>query len=214
MNDGPPDDASVVSMLTTEHFTLQTARSATISEATGRSGTYLSSVSGGLVALSLLANVSKLGPAFVLAGFAVGVTLLLLGLTTFQRLLEVGIEDVRYGQGIARIRRSYLERAPHLRSVLIQSEHDDLRSVMSNMGIESGPAQLLVTGASGVAVVNSALTAALAGGAVAGLNWPMGWIFALTLLVGVASMWAHLRYQRRFWARFEVWSVPQFPASV
>jgi hypothetical protein len=42
--------ASAVSFITTEHFTLQGARSATIAESTGRASMFLVSVSGGLVA--------------------------------------------------------------------------------------------------------------------------------------------------------------------
>ena len=35
---------------------------------------------------------------------------------------------------------------------------------------------------------------------------------AVALLVGGTSLWAHLRYQQRFWARFAASSVPQSPA--
>ena len=39
---------AVISFVTTEHFTLQGARSSTISESTGRASMFLSAVSGGL----------------------------------------------------------------------------------------------------------------------------------------------------------------------
>ena len=42
--------ASAISFVTTEHFTLQGARSQTIAESTGRASMFLASVSGGLVA--------------------------------------------------------------------------------------------------------------------------------------------------------------------
>src|SRR3954471_20811662 len=48
--------AAVVAFVTTEHFTLQGARSQTVSEATGRASVFLASVSGGLVAVGLLAT--------------------------------------------------------------------------------------------------------------------------------------------------------------
>jgi hypothetical protein len=41
---------AVVTFVTTEHFTLQGARSSTIAEATGRASMFLGAVSGGLVA--------------------------------------------------------------------------------------------------------------------------------------------------------------------
>jgi hypothetical protein len=42
-----------MSALTTEHYTLQAARSSTIIEANGRSSLFLSAVSGALLALRL-----------------------------------------------------------------------------------------------------------------------------------------------------------------
>jgi hypothetical protein len=42
--------------LTTEHFTLQTARSATIADSNGRSALYLSTVSSAVVALAFIAR--------------------------------------------------------------------------------------------------------------------------------------------------------------
>ena len=210
------DDPATVSILTTEHFTLQTARSATISESIGRTSTFLSTVSGGLVALSLFASAAKLGPAFVLAAFALGLTLVLLGLTTYLRVLENATEDIYYAQGIARIRHRYLQRAPELEPVFLQSGHDDLASLLGNMSVKSSRTQLLVTSASSVAVVNSALLAALGGGLAAelgrGPNLELGWVFAAALLIGALSLWGHIRYERQFWERFTAWSVPLYPA--
>jgi hypothetical protein len=47
---------AAVAFVTTEHFTLQGARSQAISESTGRASISLVSVSGGLVALGLVAT--------------------------------------------------------------------------------------------------------------------------------------------------------------
>ena len=49
---------AAVSFVTTEHFTLQGARAATIAESTGRATMFLGAVSGGLIALGLLAQAS------------------------------------------------------------------------------------------------------------------------------------------------------------
>jgi hypothetical protein len=62
-----PGDAptpAAVSFVTTEHFTLQGARAATIAESTGRASMFLASVSGGLVALGLVATAADVGTAF------------------------------------------------------------------------------------------------------------------------------------------------------
>src|SRR4051812_45537912 len=63
---------AAVTFLTTEHFTLQGSRAATIAESTGRATMFLSSVSGGLVALGLVAAATDVGDAF----FAFGLVLL------------------------------------------------------------------------------------------------------------------------------------------
>jgi hypothetical protein len=51
-------------MATTEHFNLQTARAATISEANGRASIYLAAVSSNLIALAFIGQMSRLGSAF------------------------------------------------------------------------------------------------------------------------------------------------------
>ena len=61
--DRPPPDprSAAVSFVTTEHFTLQGARASTIAESVGRATMFLTSVSGGLVALGLVATATHIG---------------------------------------------------------------------------------------------------------------------------------------------------------
>jgi hypothetical protein len=54
--DGADPRPAAVTFVTTEHFTLQGARAATIAESTGRATMFLGSVSAGLVALALIAT--------------------------------------------------------------------------------------------------------------------------------------------------------------
>ncbi|MDQ4041108.1 MAG: hypothetical protein M3141_05100 [Actinomycetota bacterium] len=56
--------SAAVTFVTTEHFVLQGARSATIAESNGRANMFLAAVSGGLVALGLVATASSLRAAF------------------------------------------------------------------------------------------------------------------------------------------------------
>lgn len=199
-------------MLTTEHFTLQTARSATVSEAGGRAASYLASVSGGLLALTLLAGGERPGPVFVPAAFAVGLMLALLGTTTFLRLVQSGIEDARSGVAIGRVRHAYLERAPHLRPYFLQSDHDDLPSVMANMGLRPGPRQILVTSASAVAVVNSSVLGALVAGGAAVLGVGAAGV-VLGALAGFGVAFAlHLRAERGLWDEARALFPSRFPA--
>lgn len=83
---GDPRPAAVT-FATTEHFTLQGARAATISESTGRASRFLMAVSGGLVALGLVATASRVGTAFYAFGLILLPTLTFVGLVTFERAL-------------------------------------------------------------------------------------------------------------------------------
>src|SRR5262250_1991825 len=101
---GADPQPAAVTFVTTEHFTLQTARAATIAESTGRATMFLGSVSAGLVALGLLAAATRIGAMFYALGVVVLATLSFVGLVTFERVLQTGVEDYGYAQRIARLR--------------------------------------------------------------------------------------------------------------
>ena len=106
-----PDRQAVLTTLTTEHFTLQGARSQTVSESSSRASLYLFSVSSALVALGFVTQVSQAGEVFQLFALTVLPTLYFLGLSTFVRPLQSSVEDIVYGRAINRIRHYYLEEA-------------------------------------------------------------------------------------------------------
>jgi hypothetical protein len=74
-----------MSFVTTEHFALQGARASTIAESTGRANMFLAAVSGGLVALGLVATSSSLGAVFFGFGLVLLPTLAFVGLVTAGR---------------------------------------------------------------------------------------------------------------------------------
>ena len=110
---------AAVTFLTTEHFTLQGARSSTIAEATGRATMFLGAVSGGLVALGLIATAAGVRTAFYAFALILLPTLALIGLAKFNRVLESGIEDFGYASRIARLRGYYFQYAPELAGYLL-----------------------------------------------------------------------------------------------
>jgi hypothetical protein len=107
--------------VTTEHFVLQGARSATIAESNGRANMFLAAVSGGLVALGLVATASRLGDAFY--GFALVLlpTLAFVGFVTFERALQSSIEDTEYARRIALLRGYYFGHAPEIAPYLLSA---------------------------------------------------------------------------------------------
>src|SRR5687768_8654806 len=111
--------SAAVTFVTTEHFVLQGARSATIAESNGRANMFLAAVSGGLVALGLVATASSLGSAFY--GFALVLlpTLAFVGFVTFERALQSSIEDTQYARRIALLRGYYFGQAPEIAPYLL-----------------------------------------------------------------------------------------------
>ena len=111
---GEQNSPAAVTFVTTEHFVLQTARSAGISETVGRAAIYLAAVSSGLVALAFIGQLSRLGAAFYVFGLVLLPTLVFVGLTTFDRALHNAVEDVHLAGRINRIRQFYFDAAPQV----------------------------------------------------------------------------------------------------
>jgi hypothetical protein len=112
--------------VTTEHFVLQGARSATVAESTGRANMFLAAVSGGLVALGLVATASSLGAAFYGFGLVLLPTLAFIGFVTFERALQSSIEDTEYARRIALLRGYYFENAPEVAPYLLNAPPAEL----------------------------------------------------------------------------------------
>jgi hypothetical protein len=107
-----PLNAALLTALTTEHYTLQSARASTVAEANGRSLLFLSAVSGATVALALVAQLPRLGDTFMVFALSVLPALLALGLTSYARLADLAVHDACYARAIGRIRSYYFTIAP------------------------------------------------------------------------------------------------------
>jgi hypothetical protein len=181
----PPSRQDIIQMVVTEHFTLQGARSAAISDANGRTSFFLGTLSAVVVALAFVAQVSAVGAAFVLFAIVLLPMLLFIGLATFERLLQLGIENIRCVVAINRLRHYYLEVAPELRSHFTLSPHDDAAGILSSLGsirVRPRPWDLVITNAGLVAVVD-----ALIAGVIAGLvGWLAGFGMAGSAVAAVA----------------------------
>src|ERR1035438_72691 len=151
---------AAVSFVTTEHFTLQGARAATIAESTGRATMFLGAVSGGLIALGLLAQASPLGTPFYTFGLILLPTLAFVGLVTFHRAYQSGREDAVYADRIARLRAFYFDAAPEITPYLLSVPAVQQLDIQ---GLSTSRAQKFLTIAGTVAVITSILTGSAAG---------------------------------------------------
>jgi hypothetical protein len=140
-----PDPQRLLTALTTEHFTLQGARSPTVSESASRASLFLFSVSSTLVALGFINQLSTVGDAFQVFALTVLPTLYVLGLFTFVRLVQSVAEDFGYARAINRIRHHYRELAGDQADLFMMSAHDDAIGVLANMGIRRSTWQAYFT---------------------------------------------------------------------
>jgi hypothetical protein len=208
--------------LTTEHFTLQTARSATIADSNGRSALYLATVSSAVVALAFIGQVDRLGHAFFLFALALLPALVLLGILTYLRLVQTAVEDLFYARAINRIRRHYVDLDPEAARWFVLCGYDDPAGVLAAMGLTApgstahSHGHLWSHAATMVAVVTSIIGgvgAALAANAVGAGQLPVAASATLGVVVTVAGAAGFGWHQLRRWRAAEA-SVPSlFPSQ-
>jgi hypothetical protein len=195
-------DQTLLTTLTTEHFTLQGARSQTVSESGSRVSLYLFSVSSTLIALGFVAQATAGGDLFRVFTMVVLPTLYALGVFTFVRLVELSVEDIYYGRAINRIRHYYLEQAGERARYFLLGGHDDPMGVLRNMGISATRWQLYFTASAAIAVVNSVVGGAAVGFAVGiALDPALGVSVAVGAAFAIASLVLHMRADRALHVR-------------
>jgi hypothetical protein len=169
---GPPsgrplDDPRALTILTTEHWSLLSARSLVYNEAFARAGMFLAFLSATLVALGLVATATGFSDEFMLVATVVLSLDLFIGLASLGRLAGASSEDIHFLQGMNRLRHAYHEMVPGLEPYFISSKHDDVASVLSLYGTAPGGRvgellHALTTTPVMLSVICSAVTGALA----------------------------------------------------
>ena len=123
------DDPRALTILTTEHWGLLTARSLVYNEAFARAGMFLAFLSATLVALGLMSTAMGFSDTFLIATAVVLSLDLFIGMASLGRIAAASDEDLRYLQGMNRLRHAYLEMVPGLDRYFITSQYDDFNSV-------------------------------------------------------------------------------------
>ena len=195
--------SQLVSIITTEHYNLQTGRSMTISETNGRASLFVGAVSSGLIALTFVGQISHLGTAFFVFSLVVIPTLVFMGLITFERLLQSGSTDIIYARGVNRIRHLYLEYAPQLQPYFMLAALDNRGEALSHEQMSTSWVQVFFSVAGMIAVINSVLIGGFAGLLLAVFSLPL-WICTIAGVVAfLVSVILHQRYQWGQWMRLE-----------
>ncbi|MBP6015232.1 MAG: hypothetical protein KA586_00785 [Candidatus Promineofilum sp.] len=212
--DDPVSPSSLMlQTLTTEHFTLQGARSVVMSEITGRATIYLSAVSSSVVALAFVTSISQ--DDDLVRGFALVLLPLLsfMGFVTKERLNQLSYADFQYHKAINRIRHAYVDVAPDAARYLTLSIYDDLSGVAQSAVYRQGRRMSVLTAAQMIAVVNYVIIG-VSGGIlfdwVAGLPVPYPILFGLGMGLVVALLDFRIAHWR--WAKFLASSETRFPS--
>lgn len=202
-SDEAPSGA-LLAALTTEHYTLQSARASTVVEANGRSLMFLSAVSGATVALALVAQLDHLGQTFSVFALTILPAILALGITSYARLADLAVHDAYYARAIGRIRSFYLATDPSARSYIMLSAGDDPHAIMRQTGDRHSRWHHLSHAATSVAAVNAVIAGVFAGlGLAVATPLPILVTAPVAGVLAVASFVAAFLDQERRWRRSE-----------
>jgi hypothetical protein len=193
-------DPRALTILTTEHWSLLSARALVYNEAFARAGMFLTFLSATLVALGLVSASMGFSHSFLVIVAVVLAVDLFVGLATMGRVATATNEDVRFLQGMNRLRHAYHETVPGLDRYFITGKYDDIRGVFEVYGAtaEITSREGILHGFTTVAGMVGVICAAVAGvlsGVIAQLLFGFGQLAGLVAIVvflaGVGlSVWA------------------------
>jgi hypothetical protein len=131
-------------VLATEHWGLLATRSLAWNESFTRAGMFLSTLSGAIVALALVAQATSFGDQFALFALVILPVVLFIGITTFIRMGTSNYYDALCVVGMNRIRHAYMQITPEVEPFLVMGTHDDEKSVNLSMGVAPGRTNFVV----------------------------------------------------------------------
>jgi len=155
---------------------------------------FLASASGGLIALGLVATATRVGTAFYAFGLVLLPTLAFIGLVTFERALQTGLEDYLLARRIALLRDYYFHEAPELGQYLMSAPHPEV--------FAAGRRQVFRSVAGMVGVITAVLAGATAGLiATVASDHSLAATLISGLVVGLAAIVVLMRFQESAFIR-------------
>jgi len=167
-----------------------------------------------VIALAFVGQVSHLGMAFFVFSLVVMAALLVMGLITFERVLEASNTQFMYARGINRIRHLYLESAPQMQPYFILSSYDDLEGTLADTGVmNSSRWQVFFSIAGMVAIITCVLAGSFVGLLLAAFGLPLAVTTNAGVVTFLVSVGLHQRYQWRQCCNWGVTCPPSFQAN-
>jgi len=204
-------------ILATEHWSLLASRSLAWNEAFSRAGMFLTTLTGAIVALALVAQASAFGDGFTLFALVILPVVLLIGVATWIRLGSTNYHEAICVIGMNRIRAAYLELAPDVERFFVMSAHDDPTGIGITMGVQPGGGtlfwvgQILAGTPTVVMILNSVLAGVIAALVAVRVEAGVSAVLGVGVLTFLISALLHSLYARATLARAQAGHRPRFP---
>jgi hypothetical protein len=215
--DGHAFGPHAAAILGTEHWSLLGTRSLIWNEAMNRATVFLTVLSASIVALALLANATEFGPRTTTLALVLLPVVLLLGVATYVRLVQINTEEVRLVRAMNRLRHAYLKIEPGLEPYFTAGHHDDERGLQATYMVDYPFRQprwqlvyFLITTPMIVATVVAALAAAIAVLVLQAVEAPRAAVVAGGV-VAFLAVWGGLLWLQRHEADPLRDETPRFP---
>ena len=131
-----PAASTKLQILATEHWSLLATLSLSYNESLSRVTIFLAILSGAMIALALVAQVSRFGPAFISIAIPLLAVVAFTGVSTIARLMRLNRQDFRWVIGMNRLRHAYLELHPELEPYFITGRYDDVPGALQTLGVD------------------------------------------------------------------------------
>jgi hypothetical protein len=197
----PTDPARLLQILVAEHASLTAMRTQAQSEMASRATMFVAALSGGLVAISFIAQATRFGPESKAFDLTILTVLLFIGVATFIRTLDLNADDVRWVAALNRVRGAYIELEPASRHYLVTARADEVEGIQATINPGRGIHPLYGIAATPglIAVIDSVIGGAIA--AVVGTVIAPSIDILAILVIGALGFAVVLGLQARYGAR-------------
>jgi hypothetical protein len=199
MSDARPDARSAFEAgLANEYFALSGLRASSIAEAGTRATLFFTTLTGTVLALGFLAGATD---AVVPVAYAALPIVILLGLLSFFRLVEISVEDVAALRSINRIRAYYGGLVPEGRDFFPAPGKQQAINELIDVGARRAPWRAALTIAATVGVMDALVAGASLAFALAHAGMPIAPAVVIGVAIALVMIWALFAHQtRRFGA--------------
>ena len=209
----PPAKEKVVDFMLAEYSALRDLRQNLVTLGENRFNLFLGAVSGALVGLALLHQLSGGNTEIMyLVDGAIITGLFFLGLITFVRTVEREIGITVYARGMNRVRRYFVEHNQNIKDYIILPISDDRPSFQS---IGFRPRGILAMGLPAMVAIINSVVAGIGALVFAKeiLSLPTAWAIVIAVSIFIVISFAQNRYQATRITEMEKKTDIRFPTS-